>query len=220
MVLGPGSWFSSVIPHLLVPELRQALLETRAGRLVTLDLSAEGGRGRGFTPEMHVEVLGAYAPDLHLDAVVADPGSIPDEALLRRVSSEFGARSAVVLQDRESRRNPRHDPKRLARCLRRHLRSWQDRPMAMASVKDRLARLDITKSCCRKAEVSALLRFGGGLHIVNGRIVVEAELDTGCRAPAPSEHRRGLRARERNRRGVAERSAQRQPVRGPGRGRW
>jgi DNA-binding protein WhiA len=51
--------------------------------------------------------------------------------------------------------------------------------MAMtASVKDELARLDVTKSCCRKAEVSALLRFGGGLHIVNGRIVVEAELDT------------------------------------------
>jgi DNA-binding protein WhiA len=55
--------------------------------------------------------------------------------------------------------------------------------MAMtASVKDELARLDVTKSCCRKAEVSALLRFGGGLHIVNGRIVVEAELDTGVAA--------------------------------------
>jgi cell division protein WhiA len=55
--------------------------------------------------------------------------------------------------------------------------------MAMtASVKDELARLDITKACCRKAEVSALLRFGGGLHIVNGRIVVEAELDTGVAA--------------------------------------
>ncbi len=55
--------------------------------------------------------------------------------------------------------------------------------MAMtASVKDELARLDVTRSCCRKAEVSALLRFGGGLHIVNGRIVVEAELDTGVAA--------------------------------------
>ena len=49
-------------------------------------------------------------------------------------------------------------------------------------MKDELARLDVTKSCCRKAEVSALLRFGGGLHIVNGRIVVEAELDTGVAA--------------------------------------
>jgi hypothetical protein len=55
--------------------------------------------------------------------------------------------------------------------------------MAMtASVKDELARLEVTKTCCRKAEVSSLLRFGGALHIVSGRIVVEAELDTGIAA--------------------------------------
>jgi len=55
--------------------------------------------------------------------------------------------------------------------------------MAMtAAVKDELARLPVTKVCCRKAEVSTLLRFGGALHIVSGRIVVEAELDTGAAA--------------------------------------
>ena len=55
--------------------------------------------------------------------------------------------------------------------------------MAMtAAVKDELARLTITKPCCRKAEVSSMLRFAGGLHIVSGRIVVEAELDTGATA--------------------------------------
>jgi hypothetical protein len=53
------------------------------------------------------------------------------------------------------------------------------RAVAMtADVKDELSRLDVVKPCCRKAEVSAMLRFGGGLHIVGGRIVVEAELDT------------------------------------------
>jgi DNA-binding protein WhiA len=50
------------------------------------------------------------------------------------------------------------------------------------AVKAELAALPITKTCCRKAETSALLRFGGGLHIVGGRIVVEAELDTGAAA--------------------------------------
>jgi DNA-binding protein WhiA len=55
--------------------------------------------------------------------------------------------------------------------------------MAMtAKVKDELSRLTVTKSCCRKAEVSATLRFAGGLHIVGGRIVVEAELDTAAAA--------------------------------------
>jgi hypothetical protein len=48
-----------------------------------------------------------------------------------------------------------------------------------ATVKDELSRLRVAKPCCRRAEMAALLRFGGGLHIVSGRIVVEAELDTG-----------------------------------------
>ena len=52
--------------------------------------------------------------------------------------------------------------------------------MAMtAAVKDELSRLPVTKACCRKAEVSALLRFAGGLHVVAGKIVVEVELDAG-----------------------------------------
>lgn len=52
--------------------------------------------------------------------------------------------------------------------------------MAMtATVKDELARISVTKPCCRKAEVASILRFAGGLHLVGGRIVVEAELDTG-----------------------------------------
>jgi DNA-binding protein WhiA len=55
--------------------------------------------------------------------------------------------------------------------------------MALTSlVKDELSRLTVTKPCCRKAEVSATLRFAGGLHIVSGRIVVEAELETGSAA--------------------------------------
>ncbi len=51
-----------------------------------------------------------------------------------------------------------------------------------AGVKDELSRLPITRTCCRKAEVSALLRFSGGLHLVAGRVVVEAELDTAAAA--------------------------------------
>lgn len=55
--------------------------------------------------------------------------------------------------------------------------------MAMtAKVKDELSRVIVTKPCCRKAEVSAMLRFAGGLHMVAGRIIVEAELDTAAAA--------------------------------------
>lgn len=51
-----------------------------------------------------------------------------------------------------------------------------------SSVKDELSRLPVTKTCCRRSEVSSLLRFAGGLHIVAGRVVVEAELDSGSSA--------------------------------------
>jgi DNA-binding protein WhiA len=55
--------------------------------------------------------------------------------------------------------------------------------MALTSlVKDELSRVNVLKPCCRKAEVSTLLRFAGGLHLSNGRIMVEAELDTGAAA--------------------------------------
>ena len=55
--------------------------------------------------------------------------------------------------------------------------------MAMtAAVKDELSRVELTKSCCRKAEVATMLRFAGGLHLVAGHIVIEADVDTGATA--------------------------------------
>lgn len=51
-----------------------------------------------------------------------------------------------------------------------------------AAVKDELARLSVDKLPARRAEIAATLRFAGGLHIVAGRIVIEAELDTGIAA--------------------------------------
>ncbi len=51
--------------------------------------------------------------------------------------------------------------------------------MAMTDqVKDELSRFEVTRTCCRKAEVASLLRFAGGLHVVSRKIVIEAELDT------------------------------------------
>jgi DNA-binding protein WhiA len=55
--------------------------------------------------------------------------------------------------------------------------------MAMtAQVKAELATIKVTKPCCRKSEVAATLRFANGLHVVSGKIVIEAELDTGAAA--------------------------------------
>ena len=51
-----------------------------------------------------------------------------------------------------------------------------------ADVKEVLAAVEITKPACRKAEVAAMLRFAGSLHLVGGKIMVEADLDTGAAA--------------------------------------
>src|SRR5690625_4772142 len=51
-----------------------------------------------------------------------------------------------------------------------------------AEVKDELSRLPVTSVSARRAEVAALLRFAGGLHIASGRVIVEAELDLGITA--------------------------------------
>lgn len=51
-----------------------------------------------------------------------------------------------------------------------------------AEVKDELSRLTVSQVSSRKAELSALLRFAGGLHIVGGRVIVEAEVDMGSTA--------------------------------------
>ncbi len=51
-----------------------------------------------------------------------------------------------------------------------------------AQVKDELARIPVERLSARKAEVATTLRFAGGLHIVSGRIVIEAELDLAASA--------------------------------------
>jgi uncharacterized cofD-like protein len=113
VVLGPGSWFTSVIPHLLVPDLRAALEQTTACRMVVLNLAPQTGETAGFTPERHLETLAQHAPDLRLDVVLADPSTVVAEAPLRRAAEVMGAR--LVLADVASDDgSPRHDPGKLA----------------------------------------------------------------------------------------------------------
>ncbi|CAN5651930.1 uridine diphosphate-N-acetylglucosamine-binding protein YvcK [soil metagenome] len=117
VVLGPGSWFTSVLPHLLVPGLSQALHETRARRVLTLNLAPQVGETDGFSPEAHVEMLAAHAPDLRVDIVLADARRITDAGPLREASAAIGAE--LVLADVAERGgSARHDVLRLAAAYR------------------------------------------------------------------------------------------------------
>jgi uncharacterized cofD-like protein len=112
VVLGPGSWFTSVIPHLLVPDLRDALVTSRARKVVTLNLAPQTGETEGFLPETHLEVLAAHAPDLKLDVVLADPSTVGDLDALQATTASLGAR-LVVADVAAADGTPRHDPVKL-----------------------------------------------------------------------------------------------------------
>ena len=116
IVLGPGSWWTSVLPHLMVPELRDAVTGASARRLVVLNLAEQVGETSGYEPEDHLGVLREVAPDLRVDAVLADRAAVPDPERLRAVVAAAGAR--LELADvAEPGGAPRHDPDRLAEAL-------------------------------------------------------------------------------------------------------
>jgi uncharacterized cofD-like protein len=115
VVFGPGSWFTSVLPHLLVPDLRDALHRTSARRLVALNLAPQAGETTGFAPESYLDVLAAHAPDLQIDVVLADEDMVVDRRGLMTAAQSIGGRlvlSPLALGDG----TPRHDPERLARA--------------------------------------------------------------------------------------------------------
>ncbi len=114
VVLGPGSWFTSVLPHLLVPDLAAALVGTRARRLVALNLAPQPGETEGFSQHKHLQVLADHAPALDVDVVLADRAATKGAtADLEKAASLLGAR--LVLADLAmADGSPRHDPRRLA----------------------------------------------------------------------------------------------------------
>jgi uncharacterized cofD-like protein len=118
VVLGPGSWFTSVLPHLLVPELAAALRTTPARKLLVLNLRAQPGETDGFTPAEHLEVLARHAPDLELDVVLADSAGVTDRAALEAAAALLGAEVELAALARDDHPD-QHDPDRLAAALRR-----------------------------------------------------------------------------------------------------
>lgn len=85
LVFGPGSWYTSVIPHLLVPDLAKAIMSSPARRLVVLNLAAEK-ETMGLSLSDHLNALTRYLPGLRADVVLADGEAvgIPSRSSRRR----------------------------------------------------------------------------------------------------------------------------------------
>lgn len=125
VTLGPGSWFSSVIPHLLIPSIVEAIAQSSAQRVVVLNLTPEPGETAGFSAERHLHMLRQHAPELQMDWVLMDESTMPsasEQHYLARAAELFGAKLAVAglreVDDR-GRAVGRHDPAKLSAAFQR-----------------------------------------------------------------------------------------------------
>ncbi|MBS4103690.1 gluconeogenesis factor YvcK family protein [Tsukamurella paurometabola] len=118
VTLGPGSWFSSVIPHVLVPEQVDALRRTNARRVLILNLAPEPEETGGYSPERHLHVLAAHADGLRFDDVLVDARTVPPGAErehLIRATALLGAAPHFV--DVGVPGTHQHDPEALAAAI-------------------------------------------------------------------------------------------------------
>lgn len=115
LIFGPGSWYTSVIPHLLVPELAEAILASPARRLVTLNLAAELETASLPVPA-HLHALTRYLPGLRADVVLADGKAVGDPEPVHHAAESLGAR-LVLAPVADGTGCARHDPAALAAAL-------------------------------------------------------------------------------------------------------
>jgi len=117
ITMGPGSWFSSVLPHLLVPMQQKALTESHAKKIIILNLDAtpelQGNEFAGYSPEEHLGLISEYAPGLRTDFVLADSSVVKNESSLARQVEKMGGK-LLVADLRQGRGSVHHDEEKLA----------------------------------------------------------------------------------------------------------
>lgn len=114
LVFGPGSWFTSVTPHLLIPEMRSAIAQSDATKILILNLSPQPGETSHFDPSDYLESWSHLAPEIAIDTVIADKSNIqfPD-----RFSDLMQDRNISVVWHPLAASSHAHDPKLLAQAL-------------------------------------------------------------------------------------------------------
>lgn len=91
ITIGPGSWFSSVLPHVLVDEQLRALELAKGKRILILNLDARtnhpGDEFAGNTPADHVKVLQKFAPNLKCDIALVDKSIASQSGVLAELET-------------------------------------------------------------------------------------------------------------------------------------
>lgn len=98
IIMGPGSLYTSVIPNLLVPEIREAIARSKAPRIYVCNIMTQPGETDGYTVSDHIRAIDRACGKKLFDAVLVHQRS-PSEQALRRYALE---NSHPVYLDREA----------------------------------------------------------------------------------------------------------------------
>lgn len=124
VTLGPGSWFTSVLPHLQVPDLAAALRNTPATTAVVLNLVSEPGETAGFSAERHIHMVSQHDPELDVDYILVDnntPLGQNEKKYLERAATSLSAEIVYAdVQDMNEygQLTGRHSAEKLAEALK------------------------------------------------------------------------------------------------------
>jgi len=114
ITIGPGSWFSSVMPHLLLPELADAVVSSPAKRIMVLNLPEPDSVDEfaGSSAADHLEFVLAHTPHLRIDYALVDPTAIEKNSKLQGMVEGLGG-ELIVAPLAQSPGSYHHDVKKL-----------------------------------------------------------------------------------------------------------
>ncbi len=94
ILLGPGSLYTSILPNLLIPGIRDAIRRSPAPVVLVLNLMTEPGETDGMDAEAHLAAIEHHVGPGLIDAVATSTGRPSDERL--SVYAEQGAQLVRV----------------------------------------------------------------------------------------------------------------------------
>ncbi len=116
IILGPGSWYTSIMPALLIRELREAMAHSSAKKLLIVNLQDELGETEGLDPAEHIQIFGSFAGDLRLDSVLVDSSHEHLGTRIARNAAVLGA-DTIFASVRCTETRTTHNPELLSRVL-------------------------------------------------------------------------------------------------------
>jgi 2-phospho-L-lactate transferase/gluconeogenesis factor (CofD/UPF0052 family) len=115
LIFGPGSWFSSVMPHFLLKDLATAVSQSSAKKIMVLNLQGPDNADEfaGNTPEAHLRLVLSHLPTFKLDIAIADPSVLGSASRLEELVKELGGEVIVSDVATDLDRN-HHDPRKMS----------------------------------------------------------------------------------------------------------